>query len=475
MSESAAAHDLESLLSDLRSPDADVRRRAVRALLELNDMRALEALIVALQDDDSEVRTLAARALGALSDQRAVAPLQFALEDSDEYVRNAAEDSLVQIAEAGSSQINDMIALDTPWQPQAEGKMSQDESAAPPAGQPAPVARPEQLSAPAEPVAPPQPEPAEQPTPAQRPPQYMSADRARRSSSALSRTPPQSQPPHFSVFHPEGVKPGQTSAMMAFVHLESAYQQIREIASGFTGIMGGTPTISTAQSNFSVDVGSLITFVPHVAGIQFSSIALTVTWLPPYQSVTFLFTVPLNLKSDLTGHITVYQGPLVLGEIPIHMRLLVEPATESNNLTAESQITRFDPVFASYSHRDFPVMEYFRRVRQSLGQTMLVDIYDLRAGDHWADRLLEMIDQSAAFQLFWSKHSAESNYCRQEWEHALAYADSRPRFIQPVWWDEPMPSPPLALAGIHFQRVQLPPLTRAELVAAHIRRMFRRG
>jgi hypothetical protein len=117
-------------------------------------------------------------------------------------------------------------------------------------------------------------------------------------------------------------------------------------------------------------------------------------------------------------------------------------------------------------------MEYFRQSRASLGQKMLVDIYDLRAGDHWADRLLEMIDQSAFFQLFWSRHSAQSRYCRQEWEYALHYLAERPRFIQPVWWEAPMPDPPPELADLHFQKVPIPSRTRAQLLVARVRGLF---
>jgi hypothetical protein len=122
-----------------------------------------------------------------------------------------------------------------------------------------------------------------------------------------------------------------------------------------------------------------------------------------------------------------------------------------------------------------PVMEYFRRARQNMGQKMLVDIYDLRSGEHWADRLLEMIEQSAAFQLFWSRHSAQSRYCRQEWEYALQVAEreQRPRFVQPVWWAAPMPDPPSELAALHFQKVTLPTLTRAQWIAGQLRGVFR--
>jgi hypothetical protein len=262
---------------------------------------------------------------------------------------------------------------------------------------------------------------------------------------------------------------------MAFVHLESASEQVREVAAGYAGMMGGQPATSTARSAVRVDPGSLITLVPQVTGLRFDPAEQVVTWQPPYQSATFLFTTPAALDADLSGRVLVYQGPLILGEIPVSMARRATTVPDSKALTTQAGLQRFDPVFASYSHRDAPVMRYFRRARERLGQRMLVDIYDLRAGEHWADRLLEMIDQSAVFQLFWSQHSAQSAYCRQEWQHALGYLDRRPRFIQPVWWTTPMPPPPLELADLHFQRVALPPATRAQLALEQMRRRFRRG
>ncbi|MBI5958793.1 MAG: toll/interleukin-1 receptor domain-containing protein, partial [Chloroflexi bacterium] len=282
------------------------------------------------------------------------------------------------------------------------------------------------------------------------------------------------QPPEFSAFYPAGIAPGQAYALMAFVHLDSVRDRVREIAAGFAGMMGGQPVSSSAPGRIAVDIGSLITFVPQIAGITFNPAELIVTWTPPYQSATFLFTAPADLKTDLTGQVMVFHGPLIVGEIPVSLKLVTQTAAASPALNQSGELRRLDPVFASYSHRDSPVMEYFRRARHNTGQKMLVDVYDLRSGDHWADRLLEMIDQSAVFQLFWSQHSAQSTYCRKEWEYALRHLPQRPRFIQPVWWNAPMPSPPPELADLHFQRIGLPSTTRAQLVLAQVRGLFGR-
>jgi hypothetical protein len=281
------------------------------------------------------------------------------------------------------------------------------------------------------------------------------------------------QPPRFTAYYPEAVKPSSSYALMAFVHLESARAQVEEIAQGYAAMMGGSQATTGVTSAIKVDVGSLITFMPVIAGITFDAAERVVTWQPPYQSATFLFTTPADLPPNLTGQVVVYQGPLIIGEIPVKMQVVAadQPVESLPNKSGEMQ--RLQPVFASYSHRDTPVMEFFRRNYARLGQKMLVDVYDLRSGEHWADRLLEMIGESAVFQLFWSRHSAQSNHCRQEWESALGYLDERPRFIRPVWWQEPMPTPPPELADLHFQRVPLPVLTRMQMLIAKIQTVLR--
>lgn len=282
-------------------------------------------------------------------------------------------------------------------------------------------------------------------------------------------------PPEFTAFYPEKVQAGQAYALMVFVALPSVRNRIQQVASQYQGMMGGSQASAMTPSAIQVAEGTPITLVPQIEGIQLNPPEQILTWTPqtnPYKSATFLFTTPAALRTDLRGRVLVFHGPLILGELPVLMQWVESGAPAE--LSHKAELHEFESVFASYSHRDTPVMEFFRRQRERLGQKMLVDVYDLRAGDHWADRLLEMIDESSVFQLFWSRHSAASQYCRQEWEHALRYLEERPRFIQPVWWAEPMPSPPPELERLHFQRIMLPPLTRMQLIASQFRRLWKR-
>ncbi len=299
--------------------------------------------------------------------------------------------------------------------------------------------------------------------PAPEPPARRKRERAKKQ----GETEATDEPPQLSAFYPALLAPQKPHALMVFAHTSAAWEAVRAIAEGQAALMGEQPADRSVPSKVALARGALLTVVPRVEGLRFGPPEQPLVWQPPYRYVTFLFTAPQELPETLSGQVQIYLGPLIIGEIPLEMRAVQPDLSTSADTKNAAHMTRYDPIFASYSHRDAPVMRYFRRLREMLGQKMLVDIYDLRAGEKWNARLLEMIDQSAVFQLFWSEHSARSSYCRQEWQHALRYVDERPRFVQPVYWQKPLrPSPDEAapeLAELHFQYVELPATTRAQL------------
>ncbi len=309
-----------------------------------------------------------------------------------------------------------------------------------------------------------EPKPAKPPT---SPSEPQASPERRERAKKRSDTEHADERPQLSAFYPALLAPQKPYALMVFAHTLDAWERVREIAAGQAALMGEKPADKSAPSKVAVARGALLTVVPRVAGLRFDPPEQPLVWQPPYRYVTFLFTTPTELPETLTGTVQIYLGPLIIGEIPLHMRAVRPDQSTASDTTDEATMTHFDPIFASYSHRDAPVMRYFRRLREMWGQKMLVDVYDLRAGEHWNKRLLEMIDESAVFQLFWSAHSARSTYCRQEWQYALRYVDERPRFVQPVYWQKPLaPKPEVAapeLAELHFQYVELPAATRAQL------------
>ena len=62
---------------------------------------------------------------------------------------------------------------------------------------------------------------------------------------------------------------------------------------------------------------------------------------------------------------------------------------------------------------------------------------------------MRMIERADIFQLFWSENSSKSEYCRQEWQHALG-CNKGVGFIRPIYWQEPITKPPPELNDLHF-------------------------
>ena len=78
-------------------------------------------------------------------------------------------------------------------------------------------------------------------------------------------------------------------------------------------------------------------------------------------------------------------------------------------------------VFISYSHEDTslisPVVKLISAMRDDL---VFQDTKDLRPGGKWEDQLLGALDQAEIVIVFWCRHSANSDYVKNEYEKAIA-------------------------------------------------------
>jgi HEAT repeat protein/beta-lactamase regulating signal transducer with metallopeptidase domain len=86
-----------ALSEALKDSDADVRKAAIQALVQLRDPSTFDAMVVALKDKDDDVRQQAAFSLGQFRDKRAVAALTGVLNDTNAEVRQQAVFALGQL------------------------------------------------------------------------------------------------------------------------------------------------------------------------------------------------------------------------------------------------------------------------------------------------------------------------------------------------------------------------------------------
>jgi len=277
----------------------------------------------------------------------------------------------------------------------------------------------------------------------------------------------------FTAFYPDAVTPNRTCALVVSAHIADALADVRKVIEPYLEQLGSKPKEGTAANSQAVASNALLTFIPLVAGVMFQPADQVIVWQPPYKTAAFLFSIPAGYPAhEITGSVKVFSGPIKVGEIPVSMHLDSRTDREPLSNIHEKRMEPYRTIFASYSHRDTPVVEYFHEYRKSLGDHLLVDRHELRSGDDWEQRIMQMIDSSDSFQLFWSRNSAASKYCREEWERALARLAQRPNFIQPVYWTRPLdPLPPQTLNSIHFAPVTLPAVTRVQMALASLRRL----
>jgi TIR domain len=293
----------------------------------------------------------------------------------------------------------------------------------------------------------------------------------------------------FTVYRPQALSPGVWATLLVFAHKTGLVQEPgrppadpnEQVEARARAHFGGTAaTPARADARYELVRGTRLRIVPDLPGIRCNPGEAVIGWWEAVHEVTFRLLATQGLAGSVVrGTVRVWCGVLLLCEVSVAIPVTGDGAVAESGPVAESA-PRYRKIFPSYSHRDRAVVASFAEAARALGDQYLQDVLALRAGELWASRLLELIEEADVFQLFWSGESMRSQHCRQEWEHALAL--QRPSFIRPLYWEEPLPEdpslglPPAGLRALHFVRVQLVSAVYPELTyAAHAPEPVREG
>jgi hypothetical protein len=271
----------------------------------------------------------------------------------------------------------------------------------------------------------------------------------------------------FTVYRPQALTPEQWATMVVFAHKTTPVEQpgrppldpVAQVeARARAHFDGSPPRPISGDSREGLPRGTQLRIVPDLPGIECNPEAAEVKWWEPVHEVSFRLRAGAGRAGSMVrGAVRVWSGPLILGEVSITIRVTAAGEQAPSSPPVGEQVQKYRKIFPSYSHRDRSLVEKFRYVVQAQGDRYLQDVLELRAGEQWEPRLLELIDEADMFQLFWSSNSMRSPHCRDEWEHALALR--RDTFIRPVYWEDPLPAdpaqelPPGRIRDLHFVRV----------------------
>ena len=292
----------------------------------------------------------------------------------------------------------------------------------------------------------------------------------------------------FSVYRPSKILPDQWYRMLAFAHLSERapdpkrrqIDPVADVLRQVAHLLGGAAETyqgTTQDASRSVPLSGQLRFEPVVRGLEFNPAWRSFRWYGPVHKEEFEFRSTGAADGVVRrGELRVYLGGLLIAEINLAITVSKDAAPPEVTPHEESdRAKRYRKIFPSYSRRDSDIVADVERSVRTLGDRYLKDVRAIRAGEIWNKRIPELIEEADVFQLFWSWNSMDSDFVRQEWEHALSLR--RPNFLRPVYWEEPLPSrpeeglPPESLSRLHFHR--LLPLGRPRFVLLNGRRWLR--
>jgi len=256
----------------------------------------------------------------------------------------------------------------------------------------------------------------------------------------------------FSCGYSQEIESTKRYPLWVFVHQAELRDELVQVVASRAEAVGARVSFSTSLSSTRLPIGAVLKIVPRLSQVICDPIAIELEWRGEVQEATFSVSAPSAVPGDrVDGSIDVYSGAILVGVIPVSLIVATGQPTSSPCIETARM---FRSIFASYSHADKTVVDACVRAYRALGMYVLIDKDALMGGEQFERALDILIQRADLFQLFWSTKSKISPWVEKEWRQALALMgpagrkDSR--FIRPLYWEEPMPQPPVELARLHF-------------------------
>jgi hypothetical protein len=250
----------------------------------------------------------------------------------------------------------------------------------------------------------------------------------------------------FTSHYPREVAPRVWDRLLVFVALDTAEATAQVEVMAVERLLQGPDDArtATAPTRTALSRQTQLTIAPSLPGVHFEPEAITAEWTGGVQCYEFrLRAEDASPSRAASGQITILEGPLLRGEIPLSVwvRQARQSKPDWGHFTDE-RVAAYRDTFASYSPRDESIARACATMAEASGDRYLHNVLQQRDGGDWDPQLLELIDQADVFQLFWSKHAAASSDVEREWRHALTLRPTRPNFVRLVYWTKkPFPIP----------------------------------
>lgn len=274
-------------------------------------------------------------------------------------------------------------------------------------------------------------------------------------------------PVEFTAYYPRTGAAGRRYSFVVYAHLPELASEVNVDVGKFALELGGhTPRPRRTRTGVKLAPDTPITIVPECEHGVFDPPHATKKWDGAWSRFLFDFRTAQDIPDDdvVVVHISIQVAGIEIASIKNCAVEIVDSKrveADSENPLAQSKASSrtsplYQKIFVSYSRMDSEITKAYAAAQLALGNETFIDVDNLRAGEDWKPALAQAIDHADVFQLFWSKHSASSEFCRHEWSYARESRCPHDRcegFIRPVYWEKPMPAPPPELSELTFKYV----------------------
>jgi hypothetical protein len=178
--------------------------------------------------------------------------------------------------------------------------------------------------------------------------------------------------------------------------IRESFKEVEQRAAGILGDRIESYASLTTDSRQDIPREGTLHFVPRFEDFEFNPPERSFLWIERVHQEFFRFRAPRELDGEVVhGRMEVYFGVILIAEIGL--TISVDSGAEAPEAepepTAVSHGHPYRKIFASYSHKDLPIVRQFEVFVLAFGDEFMRDWTHLRAGQVWSEQLRSMISE----------------------------------------------------------------------------------
>jgi hypothetical protein len=251
----------------------------------------------------------------------------------------------------------------------------------------------------------------------------------------------------FSVYYPQEIAPETWTRLSVYIFKSTeAAAVINDARDLLKGNRYEPPLVTEVELQSMREI-ALVNVTLYEHGLRFSPTGQGSPFIRDWERFDFEMRAQVaQVNRFSTGVVAFDVDGVIVADIPISVYITEHPGEKIISTTRSP----YQATYCSYSFQDVSIVERIERASELLGLDYLNNVIAARSRLKRSPKLLAMIDDADIFQLFWSEAASQSDYVAKEWRYACKLG--RQNFIRPVYWLDPMPSPPQELANTVFGR-----------------------